>query len=524
MIFYCNVLSFICVLMLFFSIGWLLANGRKNAVTFSFIGSLVCIICWCISQICSRLSTTTEQLRAFYTLGNFGVCFLGSFWLLFTLYYCGKKVKKGTYLLLSVCPVVHYVMFLLDPKFHLFYKNLSIRSAETQTNIFYHTNVGYTYICVFLSIFCFMQFARCNPKQRKVVIAILVSILIPFSVNFLFQIKLLPVPLDMTPTAFSISALFILLAAYRLNFLNVNAIALDRTLLHIEEGLLIYNKNGILTYANHMAQKMLPDIDFANMENFLAVFSEQSSQKNERKLQLKRYEHKKKENQDILAYTFLINDVTEYEELLKRTRELAITNQELAIEKERNRIAQEVHDTTGYTLTMIQSLTKMSQIALEQSDLEKSKDYMEQAEELSRNGIKELRCSINHLKTQETFQLVTQGIYALCNQSPGITIDVCIQGEDSTVYSPFANVIYESLREAITNCVRYAKADRMDVIVKFKKKSLELFIFDNGIGCESVEDGNGLSGIRERIDAVNGTLKIHSALHEGFQLIIKIPV
>lgn len=527
MVLFCNVLSFLCILMLFFSIGWLLANGMKNAVTFSFIGSQLCIICWCISQICSRLSTTTKQIRAFYTLGYFGICFLGSFWLLFTLFYCKKRVRKSTYLLLSISPVVHYVMFLLDSKLHLFYKNLSVHSGETQIGIFYVTNLGYTYICVFLSILCFLLYARNNPSQRKVIHTILISMLIPFSVNFLFQIKLLPIPLDMTPTAFSFSSLFIVLAAYRLNFLNVNALALDRTLLHIEEGLLIYNKNGILTYANNMVQTLLPDIDFHNMEHFLSAFSRQSSLETERKLQLKRYEHRKKHGKkknDVLAYTFLITDVTKYEELLQRTRELAISNQALAIEKERNRIAQEVHDTTGYTLTMIQSLTKMSQISLEKSDFEACKTYIKQAEELSRTGIKELRCSINHLKKQEGFQLVTQGVYALCNQSFGITIDVCIQGEDSPVYSPFANVIYESLREAITNCVRYAKADHMDVIVKFKENLLELFIFDNGIGCENIQDGNGLTGIRERIAAVNGTLKIHSAANEGFQLTIKIPV
>lgn len=526
MIFFCNLLSFLCILTLFYSIGWLLAKGMKNATTFSFIGIQICIICWCISQICSRISTTTLQLRAFYALGYFGICLLGSLGLLFTLYYCQWNVGKRTLFFLSFFPIVHYGMFLLDPKLHLFYKTFSIHSSETQEGIFYYTNLGYTYVCVFCIVYCFFKYARNHPESRKIIITIFASILLPFFFNVLFHMKLPSMPLDMTPTAFCLSSIFILLATYRLNFLNVNTLALDRTLLHIEEGLLIYNKNGILTYANETVQKFLPGIDFTYMENFLSAFSE-SHFDNKRKLQLKRYEHMKNdrsENSEILAYTFLLTDVSEYEELLKRTKELAISNQQLAIEKERNRIAQEVHDTTGYTLTMIQSLTKMSQISLEQSNLENCKNYMQQAEELSRNGIKELRCSINHLKSQETFQLVTQGIYALCNRSCGVAIDVCIQGEDSTLYSPFANIIYETLREAITNCLRYAQADHMDVIVKFKKISLELFIFDNGIGCNSFKDGNGLSGIRKRIASVGGTLKIHSAAQEGFQMIIKIPV
>ena len=61
----------------------------------------------------------------------------------------------------------------------------------------------------------------------------------------------------------------------------------------------------------------------------------------------------------------MFTDVGKYYQLLEQEQELAVSNQKLAIEQERNRIAQEVHDTTGHTLTMINSLLKLIRIEYE---------------------------------------------------------------------------------------------------------------------------------------------------------------
>lgn len=59
----------------------------------------------------------------------------------------------------------------------------------------------------------------------------------------------------------------------------------------------------------------------------------------------------------------MITDISEYFELVRQSRELAVSRRRLAIEQERNRIAQEVHDTTGHTLTMLNSLIKLIALA-----------------------------------------------------------------------------------------------------------------------------------------------------------------
>ena len=98
------------------------------------------------------------------------------------------------------------------------------------------------------------------------------------------------------------------------------------------------------------------------------LLSEESvfSLENGGKIRVKQYVRKEK-NGNLAAGTFLLTDVGEYYERLRQSRELAVSAQRLAIEQERNRIAQEVHDTTGHTLTMIQSLLRLARVEWEKN-------------------------------------------------------------------------------------------------------------------------------------------------------------
>ena len=103
-------------------------------------------------------------------------------------------------------------------------------------------------------------------------------------------------------------------------------------------------------------------------------------------------------------------------------------------------------------------------------------------------------------------------------------MEVEIQGEDREAYSHLSPVVYECLREAITNCLKYAHATHMDVILKFGSGCLNLYIFDNGAGCGEIQEGNGMRGIRQRTEAAGGTVRTISDNGEGFQIYIRLPL
>lgn len=205
-------------------------------------------------------------------------------------------------------------------------------------------------------------------------------------------------------------------------------------------------------------------------------------------------------------------------------RELAITNEKLLLEQERNRIAQQVHDTAGHTLTMIQSYLKLARIEAGKDNPETMQTYLEEAGTLTAKGIRELRESINMLRHEAEYQLVTQGVKQLANQVREIPVEVTVRGEDGECYSHLSKVIYDTVRESITNTLKYASAEKIDIIIRFQGTEVEVIVADDGAGCESIEDHNGLRGIRERIQGAGGTVQFVSAAGEGFMTRVKLPV
>lgn len=217
-----------------------------------------------------------------------------------------------------------------------------------------------------------------------------------------------------------------------------------------------------------------------------------------------------------VRYRFLDVDLME--------RELVVVNEQLILEKERNRIAGEVHDTAGHTLTMIRSYMKLALVANEQGEHDAVNEYLEQARDLAGDGIRELRHSINHLRLEASFPLVTQGIMQLADQVREIPVEVTVQGEDRESYSHLSNILYDCTREAITNTLKYAEADRIDIILRFQDKQVELIVADDGQGCDGMIENNGICGIRQRVCEAGGEVRFLSSPGEGFMMRVRLPI
>ncbi|MCR5587439.1 MAG: hypothetical protein K6F77_07900 [Lachnospiraceae bacterium] len=205
-------------------------------------------------------------------------------------------------------------------------------------------------------------------------------------------------------------------------------------------------------------------------------------------------------------------------------RELEITNVQLLLEKERNRIAQQVHDTAGHTLTMLQSYMKLADTAVTNGDTDEAHSLLTEGRTLTAKGIKEIRESINELRREAECELVTQGLVQLRNTSHELPIDLTIQGTDSEKYSHLSRIIYDTVRESITNTMKYANATKIDVFLNFQENALDVIIGDDGDGTDEIIENNGTRGIRERIEKVNGTVRFISSKGDGFMTRIHIPL
>ncbi len=521
----------------------LLLKGKKE---FSNIMYMICqgmVILWCCSQILILLSKTDNELAISYILGNIGICFIGCCWYYFAVLYVGSRFSMAKKLIPAMLSLFHFIMVVTNNKHHLYYAEFSANNIEH--GMFFYSNVVTTYILVVLGAVLLYRNIIKNGDNKSAKALIIASVLIPVLMNLVYLTGIIKVSFDITPLGFAVSGIFVLLATIKYRFLEVNITAFDVILSDVSDGVAIFAKNSKCTYINKafcelldIEEKRLKRINISLVLNKISELDCQEksellfSDENGRYIQIQIYQSDKAEMKQISIeqlqenniIVFMAKDMSRYYELLKSTRELAVANERLILEQERNRIAQQVHDTAGHTLTMIQSYMKLAAVSNNKNENEKVGEYLEEAKQLSSQGIRELRQSINQLRRQAEFELVTQGVMQLAQQVKEISVEVTVQGEDSEKYSHLSKILYDCVRETITNTLKYANATKMEIVLRFNESVIELIIGDDGQGCESIKENNGIQGIRERIEKANGTVKFISGIDEGFLTRIRVPI
>lgn len=201
--------------------------------------------------------------------------------------------------------------------------------------------------------------------------------------------------------------------------------------------------------------------------------------------------------------------------------------EELTVAKERQRLAQEIHDSLGHYLTAtIMHLDYIEKIVL--TDSVKAHEVIKKTQNLAKSSIDQVRMAVNTLKDSHPLEKgilpvikemteaieITEKISVRCN------IDMKIEALDPSIKS----AIFRSIQECLTNSLRHGKVSEIGIEAGFKGKNLSLTFTDNGIGCEKIIKGNGILGIEERINMLNGRTCYQSQLGQGFSMTISIPI
>ncbi len=188
----------------------------------------------------------------------------------------------------------------------------------------------------------------------------------------------------------------------------------------------------------------------------------------------------------------------------------------LAKVAERERIARDLHDVLGHTLSLI---TLKSELAgkLIDRDPTRAKAEIRDVEQTARQALAEVRLAIGGYRAKGLPEEFKQARAAL--ETAGLTVDcdTAPVGLEPTQES----ILALALREAVTNIVRHADARHCRLLLAQTNGTCRLEIQDDGRGGHLVE-GNGLRGMRERIEALGGTLLRET--REGTRLTITLPV
>lgn len=194
--------------------------------------------------------------------------------------------------------------------------------------------------------------------------------------------------------------------------------------------------------------------------------------------------------------------------------------------KERNRLAREIHDTLGHTLTGISAGLDASITMIDQNPA-LTKEQLKMLANVTREGISDVRRSVNELRPDALDrQSLSQGIEKMLDDVRGIT-DINIVFKNKATIFKFDDdeeiAIYRVIQESVTNAVRHSKAMNIFVTIEQKYSEIEITIKDDGIGAKGgFTPGFGTKHIMERIELLNGTVKFDGS--NGFKTEVTIPI
>jgi signal transduction histidine kinase len=194
----------------------------------------------------------------------------------------------------------------------------------------------------------------------------------------------------------------------------------------------------------------------------------------------------------------------------------------LAVVEERNRMAAEMHDTVGHTLTAA-VLTLEAAEGLVSEPLAAQK--LHQGKEQVRRGLAELRASVKVVRAgnEAVFADALDKLLQEIRLDTGFDIHVVSESEiDLTPLQ--AGILLSAVKECVTNAIRHGHATGADILIGEHNGQLRLTFTDNGSGTDDIKFGSGLSIMRERMQSVGGTLEIESAPGEGFTISLIIPI
>ena len=201
------------------------------------------------------------------------------------------------------------------------------------------------------------------------------------------------------------------------------------------------------------------------------------------------------------------------------SEKLRVANEEiehLAKVAERERIARDLHDLLGHTLSLITLKAELARKLVDR-DPQRAKQEMQDVEQTSRAALADVRETISGYRGQGLAAELMQARRTL--ETAGIAVD-CDTAE--VPLSPAQeSVLALALREAVTNVVRHAQAQRCSVRLSRDEAMCTMEIADNGRGADAPE-GNGLRGMRERLEAIGGSLDRLTGA--GTRLVIHLPL
>jgi signal transduction histidine kinase len=212
----------------------------------------------------------------------------------------------------------------------------------------------------------------------------------------------------------------------------------------------------------------------------------------------------------------------------EKLRQYALKIENQATLEERNRIAREIHDSLGHSLTAL-NLQLETALKLSKSDIPRAMTFLATAKELGSKALQDVRQSVSTMRSHplqgQTLEQVIYRLAADFQRSNGI-LPHCQISVISPLSMEISTSIYRIIQESLTNISKYAEATEIKLELTTTLATLKLIIQDNGKGFDLGQNptGFGLQSMRDRILALGGEFEINTHPGAGCQIIVQVPL
>lgn len=199
--------------------------------------------------------------------------------------------------------------------------------------------------------------------------------------------------------------------------------------------------------------------------------------------------------------------------------------QEITALEERQRIAKDIHDTAGHSITTVIMQTEAARVMFE-SDPKEAKRRITAANLQAKNALEELRESVHLLSgTLEAGSVKEMLLGVIHDSTDGTDITVRYEIEDVSLCEAKRRFFTNALKEGISNGLRHGGATAFWFELRQQGRKVNFLLSDNGSGFDkkNFREGFGLAGMRKRAEMMGGKVKFDGDEEEGFEVHITLP-
>ncbi|MEY2520050.1 MAG: hypothetical protein QOF24_1809 [Verrucomicrobiota bacterium] len=209
--------------------------------------------------------------------------------------------------------------------------------------------------------------------------------------------------------------------------------------------------------------------------------------------------------------------------------EFAEQGRRAAVFEERNRMARDIHDTLAQGFTGVIVQLEAAEDAISCGSRKEGDAHLHRAGQLARESLSEARRSVHALRPRaletHNFWDALKGIIRNTTVGTPLHTKFAAQGKLPTLPQAWQENLLHIGQEALTNTLKYARARNFETRLSYKAKELRLELRDDGDGFKIKErnDGVGLTGMRERVEQMGGTLTLKSQRGKGTNIVVVLP-